>query len=200
MHSIMFGQLVHSASHDRWIAEGGLEKSVGHAVTSPTSSLLFPHSRFNAVLVSSVVASVAGITVAAMGGVSGMSRLSASFWGKPVLLADLASAFFYTVSRLPQVHLDHRERLCLANRSWAVHQYTPHTCSGRQSGRGLSMGMLSLLAAHNTIYLLTLGARAVAAGGLVATLGEAIWIVQALISVPLDCLMLAQCLWEDREE
>jgi len=169
MHSIMVGQLVRSASQGRWMAD----MAGGDKAEAPIRSL-FTHRLFNAALIGTAVASVVGITVAAVAGMgpAGKGVTDASCWGEPALLADLASAFFYTVSRLPQVWLNHK----------------------RKSGEGLSLGMLSLLAGVNTIKLLGVGASALAAGRLEATPGEMVWIVQGLITVPIDCLMIVQCL------
>jgi len=168
LHSTMVGQLVHFASQGRWMDGTGGNK----AGDGPISSL-FPHRLVNAALIGPAVASVVGITVAAVAGVAGGKAVTAaSCWGEPVFLADLASAFFYTVSRLPQVWLNHE----------------------RRSGRGLSLGMLGLLAGVNAIHLLDVGVSAVASGRLEATPREMIWIVQRLITIPIDCLMIVQCL------
>jgi len=163
MHSTMVGQLVHFASQGRWMDGTGGENKAGDG---PISSL-FPYRLVNSAMIGTAVALAVGTTVAGVGG-----WRAASCWGEPVFLADLASAFFYTVSRLPQVWLNHQ----------------------RRSGRGLSLGMLGLLAGVNALHLLEMGVSAVASGSLEATPREMVWIVQRLIAIPIDVVMIVQCL------
>lgn len=91
---------------------GGLTGLVGRGDSSISS--LFPHRLVNTALIGTAVAMAVGTAVAAVAGTDGAA---ASCWGEPAFLADLGSAFFYTVSRLPQVWLNHRECCC----GWPVH-------------------------------------------------------------------------------